>query len=374
MRRPFMCCLLAFIFCSCTKLKHKDDLILPIDVERQAIVDVNDIFSNVEYIQLELNEDNPIGPVDQIEVVDNIIYLSDGKTLFQYSLDGKYLCSLNRHGRGPSEYINIKKFYVHNDYIYIIDRNAKLLKYSTDNKFIISKKIEFYPASCIVKDDKLLLTTAYQNEVNKFHVYNTQTLEEIQSFCPVQQSEIQWKHSMLQHNFYVYEDCLLYYEPMNNTILRIDIETMSVTPYHNLHFKEGNPPENFWKGTFDNVMDFYDTAAKKGYNVGAYSYCENRNYIFFSYFSGEQYTSCLYSKKNSRAVSFQKIALHEKIPAIHTAEMRYNFKDEQHQYIVISDSKIFNEQGEPYVKDLLSNNSSNGNPIILKVNLRKNIE
>lgn len=31
-------------------------------------------------------------------------------------------------------------------------------------------------------------------------------------------------------------------------------------------------------------------------------------------------------------------------------------------------------QGEPYVKDLLSNNSSNGNPIILKVNLRKNIE
>ena len=82
----------------------------------------------------------------------------------------------------------------------------------------------------------------------------------------------------------------------------------------------------------------------------------------------------MYSKKNSRAVSFQKIALHEKIPAIHTAEMRYNFKDEQHQYIVISDSKIFNEQGEPYVKDLLSNNSSNGNPIILKVNLRKNIE
>ena len=31
-------------------------------------------------------------------------------------------------------------------------------------------------------------------------------------------------------------------------------------------------------------------------------------------------------------------------------------------------------QGEPYVKDLLSNNSSNVNPIILKVNLRKDIE
>ena len=55
MRQIFICCLLAFIFCGCTKLKHKDDLILPIDVEPQAIVDVNDIFSNVEYIQLELN-------------------------------------------------------------------------------------------------------------------------------------------------------------------------------------------------------------------------------------------------------------------------------------------------------------------------------
>lgn len=93
---------------------------------------------------MELNEEHPVGVINQLEVVDDILYLCDGVTLFQYSLDGKYLGSLKRHGRCPAEYMNIKSFSVSEDAIYIIDRNAKLLKYSLDKEFIAAKNLDFF--------------------------------------------------------------------------------------------------------------------------------------------------------------------------------------------------------------------------------------
>lgn len=165
MKPLFYCCILALVLVECTTEQAQDGVI-PLDVEKRETVNVSDIFTDVEYLQLELNEEHPVGVINQLEVVDDILYLCDGVTLFQHSLDGKYLGSLKRHGRRPAEYMNIKSFSVSEDVIYIIDRNAKLLKYSLDKEFIAAKNLDFFSASCKVMGDKLLLTTASLTRTN----------------------------------------------------------------------------------------------------------------------------------------------------------------------------------------------------------------
>ena len=68
---------------SCT---HKNEVAslqtIHFDENQLNEITINDIFSNIEYVQLELNEDNPIGAVSHIEVVDDRLFLSDGVALF----------------------------------------------------------------------------------------------------------------------------------------------------------------------------------------------------------------------------------------------------------------------------------------------------
>ena len=121
---------------SCT---HKNEVAslqtIHFDENQLNEITINDIFSNIEYVQLELNEDDPIGAVSHIEVVDNRLYTTNGM----------YVNCLIRRGKGPQEYTNISNYAISDNHIYIIDKNAKLLKYDIDNHDCLATvKLDFY--------------------------------------------------------------------------------------------------------------------------------------------------------------------------------------------------------------------------------------
>lgn len=357
---------------SCT---HKNEVAslqtIHFDENQLNEITINDIFSNIEYVQLELNEDNPIGAVSHIEVVDDRLFLSDGVALFEYTTNGMYVNCLKRRGKGPQEYTNISNYAISDNHIYIIDKNAKLLKYDIDNHDCLATvKLDFYPSACyITNDNQLLITSAYQNEGDKFHLFNIDDLSYINSFQPINVSETKWRHYMAQQNFYIYDGKLLFFEPMNNQVSIVDTKNNEMRPYVELTFSNGNPPKELLTETYKSVFDFNMKVIEGGYKVGTYGYAETNNHILFSFYEGDKYYSMLYNKKSKKANSFQRIIFHNDIPSVHTAAIKYNFKSEKQQYLVIPEHIFFDENDKPYVDGFLSNNVSNGNPIIAIVEL-----
>ena len=63
----FYCCILALVLVECTTEQAQDGVI-PLDVEKRETVNISDIFTDVEYLQLELNEEHPAGVINQLEV------------------------------------------------------------------------------------------------------------------------------------------------------------------------------------------------------------------------------------------------------------------------------------------------------------------
>ena len=62
-----------------------------------------------KHIVLETTPESTIGTIDKLIVRENKIYIMDKeitKSLFVFSIEGKFLYKINRAGRGPGEYIS----------------------------------------------------------------------------------------------------------------------------------------------------------------------------------------------------------------------------------------------------------------------------
>ncbi|MDR1593633.1 MAG: 6-bladed beta-propeller [Prevotellaceae bacterium] len=92
-------------------------------------VNMSDIFSKVDYIPLETNDECLIGRIEQILVYKDRLYLLDRfqtKSVFCYSKDGKFLYQIDKKGQGPGEYIDIDNISIDHD-------NDRLLLYFNHN-------------------------------------------------------------------------------------------------------------------------------------------------------------------------------------------------------------------------------------------------
>lgn len=332
-------------------------------------VKVKDVFSDLKFINLEVNDSCLMRNSRKITLADNTLFISDGSSIFQYSTDGRHIRTLNRKGRGPQEYYDVLDFIVHDNTVYIIDRNRKILKFTTDNKYLASNTLDFFPATLYQLNHKeLLLTSAYQNEVDKFHVFDSESLQEISSFHTIEKAELSYRHIMNQTNFFEFDKKLLFHEPMNNYLSRIDNNSASFL-YH-FDFYGMNPPSDFWTQTYSNVMDINMKATREKYCFGIPVYAENRDNILLSYRDADKYLLCLYSKRNGDAIQFESIEFFETMPPVRIEDLSLNFFSEKNMTIAIPGHLFFDEEGQIYVPELSSVVKDGGNPVICQVKLK----
>ncbi|ADQ79711.1 hypothetical protein Palpr_1566 [Paludibacter propionicigenes WB4] len=158
--------LVFFVQCTSTT-KKVDNNVSERRVNFGKLIKINnsEVISNYSFIRLETTEESLIGTVNQIEIVNDKIYILDNyasQGLFVFSITGKFLAKLTHRGNGPGEFISPYSFYIDkNGYLLLYDMQlSRLLKYDSNSlKFIEEVKMPFRSAKSfyVLPSDDLYL-------------------------------------------------------------------------------------------------------------------------------------------------------------------------------------------------------------------------
>lgn len=114
-----------------------------IDIEKSIgsieLVNLSEVAKSIDYIPLETNDSALISNISKIICENDKIYVTDNSDkLYIFDLNGKYLKTLNRKGRGPQEYVILRSFKVDEKTgeIFVLDSKGDILIYNSDLNFV----------------------------------------------------------------------------------------------------------------------------------------------------------------------------------------------------------------------------------------------
>ena len=177
--RNIMFVFLFFVFCSCSgvsssflkvdtdSIAKKNIPIIKPEFEGKRL-SISDYLKSVRYVKLELSDESLIGEITKLEVFENRIYVHDLKTksVFVFSIDGRYLFKINNVGQGPGEYLQVNFFGIDRDRKEMVLSDfvsMKILRYDLSGKYLSTQKVPFrgygiHP----IHDDKIAFYSAYR--------------------------------------------------------------------------------------------------------------------------------------------------------------------------------------------------------------------
>lgn len=137
--------LLMFLVCMIGCKQEKNEGI--IDLSKNHIISLRDIFSECKVIQLETTSNCLISKISQIRYFKDTFYILDRKQqkIFRFDKDGKFISSISNQGRGPGEYyyathINMDSF---NNHLMVLSSSVKqLLVLDLSGKFIEQHQLD----------------------------------------------------------------------------------------------------------------------------------------------------------------------------------------------------------------------------------------
>lgn len=144
--------LLILLFSCNSQNNNRNNSITYIDEENLKIIsDFNpmQLIDSCTYIPLETSEQCLIGNINELQVTEKYIFLSDYNTnnLLMFDRNGKFLNKIGHQGRGPQEYQYLRSFCLtpSNDTVIIYDGNLfRLQLYTTDNQYIGTFNLDKY--------------------------------------------------------------------------------------------------------------------------------------------------------------------------------------------------------------------------------------
>lgn len=320
---------------SCSDNREEQETI---NIEENTVeaIDLGQILGEMEYITIDIPTDKPLlGRVQKLIFADNMMFISDYRSIHWFDLSGRNLGTLARYGRGHGEYMGIQDFEVYDNLLYILDNSKKVSVYDLEGLCLKSQIIEFYPASLhILSKDKLLLTSAYQSDVDKFHLFSTESLMSEGSFNPINKSEITWRHFRGQRNFFTVGNELLFNEPMNNIIYKLSDDSLRIKYKFNLLGR--NAPEQFWLNEYESIMDISLKANENKYCYGIPNFAEIGDNLLLTYTDSGKFRICHYNRKEKYSAQSDKIQIKDLELIVSLEDCILAFNDDRTPAIVIS--------------------------------------
>jgi len=306
-----MIVLLIFTFKSCYSSKEMADVdkVITVDSLIEEVLFPEEVY-DINIIPLETKSESIIGSIDQIFYAQNrfFIHCLRQRKILIFTEDGKYVNSIDRFGKGPEEYIELRDFKVDSiGNIYILSYN-KILKYNLAGKFIKDIRLDF-PA---ISKNRIFSTHFVIFNENNFFLWQGSTnltnedLDNHHALYHIIDNKLERAYFPVSRrilgNFQRFYKCGNYYnmQTITGEDLVYLITEKGVYPNFAVDFGKKNLPSDFYPRAIDNMGKIYhEVMSNKNYCSFINSIHETDQFILFAFVNGNIDYQALYNKSNS---------------------------------------------------------------------------
>lgn len=280
------------LFYSCIDNNSNNIEIIRLDkaIDNVVSIDLSVLTDSIRYIQLETNDRCIVTEIEKIELIDDFIFVKDKKDcLYVFNLNGDYLYTIGRMGKGPGEYIVLNDFFVDklNNKVSIFDQvQSKIIQFSYDGKFINEFRVNCCPDKIKKIMDNYYLSSSFM--INDTLIYEYKDNKKINHFTKNDLNLEKFQEHVLHfESLGIYEDSITYWNELNNYVFRI---------------KDGKLFKRF---LFDYGKHSYELSAQKNASEdfkdrsehgSVESFIETKEYIFINSLFNKEVKHILYNK------------------------------------------------------------------------------
>ena len=323
----------------------------PVNAVRSILVNTNKIDTTSfflddklnKHIVLETTPESTIGTIDKLIVRENKIYILDKeitKSLFVFSIEGKFLYKISSAGRGPGEYMFPDDFSIDNskNEILIWDIDQKKILFYNKTQFIKERRIphEFSFISYL-RNHIVAVNGFCMEKENCFKVLlfdkDFNIKEKLEPF-ERKDDRVEWdlQIPLFEDNSGVYIT-----EAFSNTIHKMDND-LNYTPFVTIDFQgKGIPYEEKEKKSRDEFLSsLYKTNKAflvdnflNSNNLEYFTFFHNQNMVFN--FSVEDKVVSSYSLINENKIFFLPVYIDENYLYAKTDAMNFIELDKDYQ-------------------------------------------
>jgi len=127
----------------------------------------SELLQKRKYIKLLTPENIVIGEVSKVDFTTDLIIVMDNRisnNVFVFNRDGQFQFLLGKKGTGPGEHLDPVDFFIKENSIFLIDQRYTLYEYSLENKFLAKLELPVSTNSFFVFDDLTKIFTSNEFE------------------------------------------------------------------------------------------------------------------------------------------------------------------------------------------------------------------
>lgn len=308
---------LILLFClkiiSCNH--SKENVIETITINFNNIIPIN--VRDTTLVKILPLEDTDASLLEEIQDVDFIndkilIYKTNKVTVFDK--EGNFLFNIDRVGSGPGEYVHTTSFFVKQNEVFLFDDILqKVFIYNENGEWIATYPIEseneislLYP----LENGGYIAKNKYQGENNRtpcVSLFNSR-LKKTESINNriLQSAEIDYD------NFYSYEDNILYWEFLNDTIYSINQQNKLFPKYY-VNFGQYKIPDNL-SNDKNKIVEYINESNNPNIATCIKYIQEDASYIRLVFIQKESIVNYVtYDKESKKVEVFRLIDLENKL-------------------------------------------------------------
>jgi hypothetical protein len=305
--------------CSHKKKGTNNQVTIPIDLKHVTSISVKEIYSKIEIIPLQTNNETFIKDVNKLLFVNNKYFIldKDQKCIFIFDKNGNLISKINKYGKGPGEYNLISDFELNRftNCIEVLNPQGIINSYDSTGKFINSYKLPIRGRGVhYFKNISPDIVAFYsKSEQKNIILYSKRGLKVINTFFEVPKVV---RFSPLQSSgspFSQFEDKILFYQGFTNDVFELNEIGLKIR--YSWDFKLNNInidklPEKMEIPKFVKYLLSNDFVHSYLYNY------ENSNCIFTRFLCGEIWYNLIYDKNKKTYFLYEKFL--EKISPPHS--------------------------------------------------------
>jgi hypothetical protein len=247
---------------------------------------ISEILTDISLIKLETTPNSLIGEINKIFVANNLIYISDGLSVYLFDMNGQLKKRLHYNGKGPGEYTGISDFVVdENNTIEILNSGLqKVIRYDSTFNFIDEYKINRYATNMALLN----------NGKRLFHCGNDASGNQYDKILQYEKGKQKSTYLKIrpQRSLYLHYRRFDYFSYYNNGVITTDAHHDTVYFFNGEHFMSiyaidiGDKaiPKSMYEKSYADIAQFSLNHLKgSGYAYGVFNFIESSHNLLFRY-------------------------------------------------------------------------------------------